>query len=125
MLSDTVAKAFAYYGDSKTVETQRFVEMFDKFFDCLNVRHPTEHIRHRKPFLRPYTSTDDERFTVCYALTISYFNNNNACMLQWLEKDFLGYLQEWEDSVESRTDGKDNSTMLLSRETIEGLHITG
>lgn len=48
--------------------------------------------------------------------------------MQWLEDNFLGYLQEWEDSVESRNskeDDKDNSTMLLSRETIEGLRITG
>lgn len=64
MLSDTVAKAFAFYGDTKTDETQRFVKMFDQFFDCLNVRHPTEYIKHRKPLLKPYTSKDDERFAV-------------------------------------------------------------
>ncbi len=48
-------------------------------------------------------------------------------MLQWLEKDFLGYLKEWEDSVETRTDvpKAEKPTMLLSRATREGLRITG
>lgn len=65
VLSDTVAKALDFYGDSKTRETQRFVRNFDIFFDCLNVRHPTEYIRRRKPNLEPYTSKDDVRFNVC------------------------------------------------------------
>ena len=38
-----VAKAFEFYGSTDTTETQRFVEMFDKFFDCLNVRNLDEH----------------------------------------------------------------------------------
>ena len=48
-------------------------------------------------------------------------------MQQWLEKDFLGYLKEWEDSVKQRegfTDAE-KTMMLLSQETLEGLHITG
>lgn len=47
--------------------------------------------------------------------------------MQWLETDFLGYLKEWEDCVNARTDVPDaqKPMMLLSRETIEGLHITG
>lgn len=65
VLSDTVAKAFEFYGDPETTETRRFVKMFDTFFDCLNVRHPTEHKQKRKPNLRPYTSKDDDRFNVC------------------------------------------------------------
>ncbi len=52
---------------------------------------------------------------------------DQATYLQWLENDFLGYLKEWEDNVSSRigAEDTDKTTMLLSRETIEGLHITG
>ena len=44
-----------------------------------------------------------------------------------MEETFLGYLNEWKASVISRTDlSKDaQSKMLLSRETQEGLYITG
>ena len=47
-------------------------------------------------------------------------------LIQWLEEKFLGYLAEWERSVNERkgfTDAEKVS-MLLSRETIEGLQIT-
>ena len=65
-----MAKAFKYYGNAKTKETQRFVEMFDTFFDCLNVRHPTEYMRRLKPNLKPYSKIDDERFTVSHRFSI-------------------------------------------------------
>ena len=47
--------------------------------------------------------------------------------LQWLENDFLGYLREWEESVEKR-DGyskDDKRRMTLSQETMRGLRMTG
>ena len=37
--------------------------MFDSFFDCLNVRNSTESVTKLKPFLAPYSSVNDERFT--------------------------------------------------------------
>jgi hypothetical protein len=58
VLSDTVAKAFAFYGDLRTVETERFVKNLDTFFDYLNVRHPLEHLKCLKPNLEPYTIRD-------------------------------------------------------------------
>ena len=64
MLSQNVAKAFEFYGDSETTETQQFVDHFDTFFDCLNVRSLREHQTKRKPNLKPYRSKDDERLTV-------------------------------------------------------------
>jgi len=64
VLSKSVSDAFAYYGDPDTTETQRFVLMMDRFFDCLNVRNKSEWIKKRKPDLRPYTSPDDDRFSV-------------------------------------------------------------
>ena len=46
---------------------------------------------------------------------------------QWLETVFLGYLDEWEAAVSSRTDlsAKDEEKSMLSRETLEGLRIAG
>ena len=56
-------------------------------------------------------------------------HQDSMCMhvLQWLEKDFLGYLKKWEDSVSARDDvtAAQKPRMLLSKETREGLHITG
>ena len=48
-------------------------------------------------------------------------------LLQWLENDFLGYLKEWEDSVKADTGSSDGEKpkMLLSRQTIEGLVMSG
>ena len=47
--------------------------------------------------------------------------------LQWLEDGFLKYLQDWEDCVHSREgfSKAEMQKMQLSRETIEGLRITG
>ena len=44
VLSTSVAQALEYLRKEgilreDTVETQQFVQHFDKFFDCLNVRH--------------------------------------------------------------------------------------
>ena len=48
-------------------------------------------------------------------------------LLQWLEKDFLGYLSLWEDHVSAIPGLKParRRAMTLSRETIEGLKMTG
>ena len=66
VLSASVAKSFDFYGDPATRETQRFILMFDSFFDCLNVRNRDEHAKRRKPNLSPYTSPDDARFKVSH-----------------------------------------------------------
>lgn len=46
---------------------------------------------------------------------------------QWLEGEFLSYLDQWEESVKSRTDieNQDKDQLLLSRETRMGLRMTG
>ena len=63
-MSESVAKGFEYYGGSEMEETIRFIRMFDKFFDCLNVRSPVEHVKKKKPNLKPYTNSHDERLKV-------------------------------------------------------------
>ena len=59
-----MANMLKFNGDSDTTETERFVRMFDQFFDCLNVRSSNEHVTKRKPYLKPYTSSTDERLCV-------------------------------------------------------------
>lgn len=59
-----MASAFAYVGDPETHETERFIRMFDKFFDCMNTRSFTECFEDRKPDKRPYRSPSDPRFDV-------------------------------------------------------------
>jgi len=46
---------------------------------------------------------------------------------QWLETEFLGYLDEWESSVSRRTGftPAQKKMMQLSVESLEGLRITG
>ena len=55
------------------------------------------------------------------------YNTHFFPRVQWLENEFLGYLDEWKASVASR-EGltlTEEAKMCLSRETLEGLHITG
>ena len=41
IMSDSVSKALRLLGGTATEETAKFVEMFDKFFDALNVSNFT------------------------------------------------------------------------------------
>ena len=81
VLSESVAHALQFYGDPDTTETQRFVRTFDKFFDCLNVRSPSEYIKKRKENLQPYTSADDRRLCVslCY-----YYSYVCMCIIEFM-----------------------------------------
>lgn len=47
-------------------ETAVFVDMFDKFFDLLNVTNYTKCITKRKEFQAPYRQANDFRMEVCY-----------------------------------------------------------
>ena len=61
VLSSTVATVLRSFGPPEAAGTTKLCEIVDSFFDCLNVRSRTEHIRKRKPFLAPYSSLQDER----------------------------------------------------------------
>lgn len=80
VLSASVAAVLRSFGTPDMQGTAKLCSMIDSFFDCLNVRSTTEHVRKRKPFLAPYTAVNDPRFT-------------------WLETDFLGYLRDWKESI--------------------------
>ena len=63
-LSETVSKALALTRDPEVEETARFVGVFDKFFDCLNVADFTSGMKKRKVFQQPYRSSQDFRLEV-------------------------------------------------------------
>ena len=65
LLCETVAKALLVLsGDPAVQETAKFVTMFDKFFDALNVSNYTSGVNKRKVFQQPYRSGDDFRLKV-------------------------------------------------------------
>ena len=108
VLSSTVADALMHtYGDNVS-ETVHFIQNMNKFFDVLNTRNLNEGKRTRNPNLAPYTDPRDPR-------------------LQWLETDFLGYFQNWKQSVETNFGNhsqKEKSAMQLSHQTLAGLEIS-
>jgi len=64
VLSETVCKALQLTGGPEAAETVRFISMFDKFFDCVNVANFTSGRFKRKIFQQPYRSRDDFRLKV-------------------------------------------------------------
>jgi len=60
-----VSKALELTGGEEAKETAKFVSMFDKFFDCLNVNSFTQGKHSRKPFQNPYLKATDFRLKVC------------------------------------------------------------
>lgn len=61
VLSETVRNGLSMLGDEALVETIRFVDKFDKFFDCLNVNSFDAGRHERKTFKQPYRSATDFR----------------------------------------------------------------
>lgn len=116
-------------GGDDVAETELFVEMFDKLFDCLNVSNFNARKRQRKAFKQPYRSAKDFRLKVISPTHHPSPNNQVAYnfKLQWLLDEFLPYLDSWEKSVAERegfTDVEKNK-MLLSQPTLDGLRMTG
>ena len=108
VLSTSVSVALQTFAPPETLETAKFCEMMDKYFDCLNVRNTTEAISKQKPFLNPYTSVHDERF-------------------EWLTNTFLQYFYDWRASIESRPGmftANDKAKMFISWQTFETLQMT-
>ena len=108
VLSASVAAVLKEFGPPEAAGTAKFALMMDKFFDCLNVRSDSEHKIKRKPYLAPYTSLVDERFS-------------------WLENEFLSYFKAWKKSTTDRVGNftpNARSKMFISWQTYEGLQIT-
>ena len=63
-MADAIAHYHTLEIDHDTPETERFVRIFDRFFDMLNTQCLEEGIQKIKPDLHPYRSPQDERFKV-------------------------------------------------------------
>ena len=74
VLSNSVAEALAFDGKPDTRETQRFVSMFNRFFDMMNVRSLKEATLKRQTDKAPYRYLDDKRIQVTT-------NSSNACSI--------------------------------------------
>ena len=111
VLSKTMAAVLKQYGGKEVKETAKFCDLIDSFFDCLNVRSPRNiDDRKRKPFLRPYCSVEDERFT-------------------WITSVFLPYFKDWKSKVENRPDQgeltkTERDKMFIPRQSYEGIVIS-
>ena len=56
------------------METIRFVEMMDRFFDCMKVNNFSTATKKKKLFQSPYTSVNDFRLTVCNTVIVCILN---------------------------------------------------
>ena len=64
VLSESVGTLLEIYGLPEEQELAKVILLMDKFFDAMNVScHGAAQCK-LKPFLLPYTSTDDHRFHV-------------------------------------------------------------
>ena len=64
VLSNSVAKAMQLKKDDKLDETIKFITMFDKWFDCLNVSALSAGKLSRNSFKSAYCSEKDFRLKV-------------------------------------------------------------
>eukprot|EP00794_Sanderia_malayensis_P001655 gene1655-1842_t len=108
VMSHSVASTMKAYSPQESFETAKFIALVDCFFDCMNSRSLNEAERKRKPFLAPYKSLNDPRF-------------------EFLENDFLGYVENWKTSVEEREgdfSDSERAKMFLSQQTYNGIKVT-
>ena len=100
--------------------TVEFVEMFNHFFDCLNVRRGKRSAVCSRGLIVPILSTEFRYVCMCIC---SYLN---IVLLKWLEEVFLGYLERWEKAVEARPNfsATERNNMMLSLATRTGLKLT-
>lgn len=105
-LSHSVAWALKQYGRKQAAMTSNYCEMFNEFFDVMNIRSYTEGKRTGKN-VHPITSPDDER-------------------LVWLVDVFLGWLEAWRGRIRGHTEfsAEERKKMFISNQTFTGIYIT-
>ena len=69
VVSQSVANALLKVKGPSAAATRKFVQMFDKFFDYLNVRSTREGFMKRKDSVLPYERIDDARLQVSVCFT--------------------------------------------------------
>ena len=77
-------------GGPEAQETAKFAEMFNCFFDCLNVNSFEEGKNKRKHFKHPYRSGNDFRLKVAIILNCIIMMH---CVYVVVERRFLGLLR--------------------------------
>ena len=73
MLSESVADALKLQGYQSTSELEKFIRMFNKFFDILNVSDVFGGVKARNENLEPFRSANDVRLLVCLYLYCHIF----------------------------------------------------
>ncbi len=71
-MSNSVAKAMEITLGNKAQETAKFVETFDKFFDCLNVSSLSAGKLSKNSFKSPYAYRSGKDFRFRVSATIAY-----------------------------------------------------
>ena len=66
-----MAKALKLTGGEEAKETARFIELMDKFFDCLNVTNCVSGKHNRKVFQDPFRPNDFRLKVLILMFTIS------------------------------------------------------
>ena len=102
VLSKSIMISLQESGNEEVLGTANFCGMMN------DVRSRTEHIRRKNHFIKPYTSTDDERFS-------------------WLLDVFVKYLNDWKENTLNRPGNFSPAArqkMFLSQQTYEGLKIS-
>ena len=108
VLSSSVGNVLLEFGSKDCIETAKYCLLVDQFFDCGNVRNQQEYKFKRKPFLKPYSSINDERF-------------------DWLENVFLKYFQDWLiwiHKTHSKMTPENRARMFISWQTYEGIQVS-
>ena len=112
-LSSHVALGLERFGGPDNKATIEYVNVWNKWFDVVNIRNPIEWQKSGNPNKKPFTCQDDERFI-------------------WLEKGCLQWFQDWADQVKDRPtpafkksfNAKERSRMFIAKPTWEGLYMT-
>ncbi|KAK3933217.1 Transposable element P transposase [Frankliniella fusca] len=114
-MSASVAKSLSDYKNDEsflgtvTDSLIQFLQVVNKFFDCLNGSHDPEGRRNKSnPFLLPYTSIEDERFKI-------------------LKEEVLGFFEEWKVDARNREGNftnEDRERMMISNLSFESLQVT-
>ena len=102
VLSESVYQAIHMYGPPEAAATSIYCRLLDHFFYCLNVRNTKEAAIKCKPFLKPYISSNVERFT-------------------WLTDTLLKYFSDWKVSTIARPGqftGNARANMYISYHTL-------